>query len=674
MSVSFGSYEIARSGLFVNERGLYVTGQNISNVNTPGYVRQQAMITTAQYKNEPTKTGLVQYGLGADIQEIRQIRNSFLDNIYRQENTTLGYWQARDKTFQDVQAVIAEPMNSGLQDSMNQFWDSWQELSKEPDSLTIRSLVQQRGAALVNQINHMGAQFDQMQTDLNSEIGVRIDQINNITKKIADLNVTILKNEVSGDSANDYRDQRNALIDQLTGMVDANVNEMQDGQVDVTLGGYFLVQKGVSTDLYAGKTTASGQFSVPMLSGTNIEVPIHNGELKGLLEARGEVLGTKGSMSNGSPYDAVDLVYAISNDVTPAQKADIISTAQTAYNNFKSIGIPVNLGFVTYNGGSVSGTPTYAADLATFTTGINAIPAGAMGTNGLDALKAAEGFSFGNNDLKHVILVTSATDGTPMSTATNSVNSIISDFQSKGIAASVIGPTGGALQGQLGQIATSTGSSYFATGDATIPNSVYTEMKDDIYNNVSNSQNILPDIKNQLNLLVNVMARELNSLHEGGVTLNGSTNVDFFVPINTAYPMEMGNIQINPNILSDPNYIAASGTSSKGDNTVALAIANMRGAQLIGKTGSTVSIDDFYRSIISYVGNNGNDAMTISQNQQKLVSSADSSRQAITGVSMDEEMSTMMKYKFAYDAASRVMNVIDTMLDSVISRTGLAGR
>jgi len=284
MGVSFASYEIARSGLLVNERGLYVTGHNISNVNTTGYVRQQAMIKNGPVQTTITRGGMIQLGLGADIQEVRQIRHTFLDNIYRQENTTLGYWESRQKTFLDVEAIVAEPMESGLQNVLNQFWDSWQELSKEPDSLTVRALVRQRSEALVQQINHMGTQLDRLQSDLNSEISVRIDEVNEITRQIANLNVTILRSEITGDSANDYRDQRNSLIDRLTKLVKVDVNEMQDGQIDVTLGGYFVVQKGISTNLYAAERNAGDNFYVAKLDGTNTEIPLKSGIIKGLME------------------------------------------------------------------------------------------------------------------------------------------------------------------------------------------------------------------------------------------------------------------------------------------------------------------------------------------------------------------------------------------------------
>ena len=88
------------------------------------------------------------------MQETRQIRHMFLDNIYRLESTTLGYWETRAKTFNDIEAILAEPLGSGLQEVMNQFWDSWQELSKDPSSLTARAMVRQRAESLTYHINH----------------------------------------------------------------------------------------------------------------------------------------------------------------------------------------------------------------------------------------------------------------------------------------------------------------------------------------------------------------------------------------------------------------------------------------------------------------------------------------------------------------------------------------
>lgn len=263
MAMGFGSYEIARSGMFVNERALFVTGHNISNVNTPGFSRQQAMIATGPYQN----CGGFQLGLGADIQQIRQIRHQFLDNIYRDENTLLGYWETRNKTFQEIQTILGDPMEEGLQNVLNQFWDSWQELSKEPDSLTVRALVRQRAEALVYHINHVGQQLDKLQNDLNYEVYMRISEVNDITRQIASLNKAIFSAEVTGDNANDYRDQRNLLIDRLSKLADVEATEMMDGQVDITLSGHYLVHKGEFTELYAGERNPGIYFVFQCLRG-----------------------------------------------------------------------------------------------------------------------------------------------------------------------------------------------------------------------------------------------------------------------------------------------------------------------------------------------------------------------------------------------------------------------
>ncbi len=644
MGVSFASYEIARSGLLVNERGLYVTGHNISNVNTPGYVRQQAMIKNGPVETVLTRAGLVQLGLGADIQEIRQIRHSFLDNIYRQENTTLGYWETRQKTFSDLEAIMAEPMESGLQNVLNNFWDSWQELSKEPDSLTVRALVSQRSEALVQQINHMGAQLDRLQNDLNTEITVRIAEVNDITREIANLNVKILKSEVSGDTASDYRDQRNTLIDRLSKLVKANVNEMQDGQIDITLGGYFLVQKGVSTDLYAAERKVGDNFFVPKLAGTNIEVPVNSGIIKGLMESRGEVSGAIGSYENGTPNTKADVVFYVDTS-NPSHSAASIAGQIAAYTDeLQKRGIDYNVRVVEYS------------DIADLNTQIG-----------------ATAFRSGAN--RYAVLLS---DNVPGADEMVDLNAALAG---SGLDVSVITDTPAAWGGLTGAL---DGSTYSLTdfmdpgtyGELTAGMAFDTD-KDISSNNslISDSLNIVSDMKKRLNALINTMLREINYIHKSGMNIKDPPGhgEDIFVVINSGKPLEMGNIKLNPN-LSDLSSLAASKTGESGDNSLALEIANLRNKSLIVNNTGTVSIDDYYQDIILHMGNNGADSARITESQSKLVESADAQRTSITGVSMDEEMTNMMKYKFAYDAASRVLNIIDTMMETIVNKLGLAGR
>jgi len=130
------------------------------------------------------------------------------------------------------------------------------------------------------------------------------------------------------------------------------------------------------------------------------------------------------------------------------------------------------------------------------------------------------------------------------------------------------------------------------------------------------------------------------------------------VAINPAYPLEMGNIKLNDN-LADLDNIVASKSGASGDNTIALAIANLRDNRVIADVSGMVSLDDYYQTIILIVGTGGSEAKKTAENQRTLVNSAEAQRQSIMGVSMDEEMSNMMRYKFAYSASSRAINVID---------------
>ncbi|MCL2741771.1 MAG: flagellar hook-associated protein FlgK, partial [Oscillospiraceae bacterium] len=242
MPLGFASYEISVSGLRANERSLFTVGHNITNAEVRGYSRQMSMHTTSFYAFAGRNAGLMQVGLGAGTQETRQIRNIFLDIVYRQENTHLGLWDVRNGTYQEVQAIVSDPIFQGLKDTMYNFWDSWHELSKDPASLSMRGVMLQRAEAMVDHMNHLGKQFDELQRNLNNEILVKVNQVNRITAEIAAINRAIARNEVVlGDHANDLRDKRNLLLDSLTRIADFDIEEKRDGMVQVTLGGYPLV-------------------------------------------------------------------------------------------------------------------------------------------------------------------------------------------------------------------------------------------------------------------------------------------------------------------------------------------------------------------------------------------------------------------------------------------------
>lgn len=684
MAVNFASIDIARSGLFVSERGLFVTGHNLANVNTVGYVRQQAVICDARYQQDPK----YQLGLGADIQKIRQIRHSFLDNVYRQENQSLGYWEARQKTFDDIQAIMGEPLNKGLQSVMNEYWDSWQELSKQPESLTTRALVRQRGEAMVQYINNLGSQLDKMQTDLDSEIRVRIDEINTLTSKIAKLNVNILSVETAGDTANDLRDERNLYIDRITKLVDCDTNEMQDGQIDITVGGYFLVNKGVNERLKTVENETGSLFSAPALEKSGIIVPIKNGILKGLMESRGEVMGAKGSFENGCPNDKIDLVFAFNTNDTAAQRDNLYSSIDEMVRSYSRRGIGVRLGFVTFNHTGMTSPTTfesvslnsegiYVPDTASFKSNISSIAFAGTGTAGVgaaallnaeNAANNADALTGWRNTSKQIVLFTDS------GMNTTGLEDLGNQFGSRMVRTLVV--SNSAHKSALGVLSNRSGDRFIESDTSSgtdIMDDISESMRNSVYGNVSDTNNIIPNIKNRLNLLIGSLVREVNSLHKSGITLDGNQGSDFFVAENPYYPFQMGNIKLNPN-LANLNNIVSSSNGSVGDNTIAVDIADLRHNPMLGPTANVQNMDDFYRSVVGEIGNGGAEAQNAAQGQSNLVNSADNFRLSIMNVSMDEEMSNMMKYQYAYSAAARILNVFDEMYDSIVNRMGLVGR
>ena len=251
MSTSFSGLNTAVSGMYSNQKALEVTGHNISNLSTAGYTRQQAILATAN--SQYIVNNWVE--MGAKVQEIRQIRNAFLDSIYRRESNALGYWEARYNSVKDLEAILGEPMLDGFQNTLNEFWNSWQELAKSPESLTVRALVRQRAEALVYHMNHMGYQINKLQEDINTEIIKRIDEVNSITKQIYELNLLIAKAENAGNRANDYSDQRNNLVDQLSRLIQVETREHPNGQMDVLVGAT-LVSKASQTNIVASQNAS----------------------------------------------------------------------------------------------------------------------------------------------------------------------------------------------------------------------------------------------------------------------------------------------------------------------------------------------------------------------------------------------------------------------------------
>ena len=274
---SFYGLEIAKTGLFASQKSLYVTGHNISNANTLGYTRQRlttSAIPPAADNAMFAPVGRGRVGGGVEIENINQLRDSFLDMQYREEACFLGEWSARTDALEYIENIFREPSDSGINTCISDFFSSLQELAKKPESKEIRSIVRQEAIKLTDILGHYHSQLEKLAEQQEYAIDVTIMDINSIAENISSLNEQIYKFELSGQHANDLRDRRNLLLDELSQLVNIEYNESPNGEFTVSIDGKYLVNHVENFDLVK---TANG-FEI-----NGEEVNVESGKLKGLL-------------------------------------------------------------------------------------------------------------------------------------------------------------------------------------------------------------------------------------------------------------------------------------------------------------------------------------------------------------------------------------------------------
>ncbi|MFJ7825297.1 flagellar hook-associated protein FlgK [Psychrobacillus sp. NPDC096623] len=219
MRSTFMGLEASKRGLFTQQSALYTTGHNISNANTIGYSRQRVnMEATLGYPgtglNAPKTAGHI--GTGVQAHSVQRIRDEFIDRQYRQETTKLGYWESRSSAISQIEDIVTEPSDYGLNAAFDQFWNSLQDLSGSPENAATRKVVVQRALHLADSFNYTHKQLSDIQANIGNEIKVSTDDINSILKQIAFLNEQIQAVEPNGYMPNDLYDSRDTLIDELS--------------------------------------------------------------------------------------------------------------------------------------------------------------------------------------------------------------------------------------------------------------------------------------------------------------------------------------------------------------------------------------------------------------------------------------------------------------------------
>ncbi|MGG3466035.1 flagellar hook-associated protein FlgK [Neobacillus pocheonensis] len=281
MRSTFHGLEIGKRAIFAQATALSVTGHNIANANTEGYTRQNAITQASNplsYPGMNVGNGPLQIGTGVETKEINRIRDSFLDGQFRSQNEQLGYWNVKQDTLSKIEETLNEPGDNGLQASLDRFWQSWEDLSKEPDSLASRAALLSNATALAGRFNQISDSIDNLSTDLQNQLSTKMQEMNNLTKQVSNLNLQIAKISAAGQQPNDLMDQRDLLIDKISKMADIQVKPANNGMVDIFIGQEYLVKGDQNSPL--SFDSAMNQLS---LGGKSIS--LKSGEITGMVES-----------------------------------------------------------------------------------------------------------------------------------------------------------------------------------------------------------------------------------------------------------------------------------------------------------------------------------------------------------------------------------------------------
>lgn len=260
-----------------------VTGQNIANVNTTGYSRQRVNLES---KVTVSTDGPV--GAGVIDKGIVRIYDQFLNVHIQEETQQKGTWQAESQSMQQVEIIFDEASGDGLSQHMSQFWNSWQDLTLNPSGYAERKALTTASEDMASNFQEKYQYLNQVQKDADGRITAATDEINAIASNISNLNDKIVQLELSGNTANDFRDQRDVLINQLSEKINFSSAEDSQGRVVLTLGDGNALVGNPPFGKLATVVNAAGHQDVVWDSApaTAINGSIADGNLRGWLNVR----------------------------------------------------------------------------------------------------------------------------------------------------------------------------------------------------------------------------------------------------------------------------------------------------------------------------------------------------------------------------------------------------
>jgi flagellar hook-associated protein 1 FlgK len=625
MQSTFSGIELGKRSLFAQNRGLQTVGHNLSNASVDGYSRQRVEFTPTDplYRPQLNRAETPgQIGQGVDIARVERIKDMLLEGRIVSQASGEGYWESRDKYVRMLEQIYNEPADVSVRTLMDRFWDSWQELSMFPEQMAARQNVLTRGQALAEGIQNRYQNLEQIRSMLEDDVQIAVEEINQLTGEIAALNEEIVKVKAAGDNPNDWMDQRDLRVEELSSYINITINTTDRDEFNVHTGGYQLVQGSVAKRIDTETDVNNEGFSRVVWAEGREETEFSDGKLAALLELRDvDVRGEIQSLDNMA-VNFADLVNQVHREAYGLDG----STDNDFFTEYPFVNNA--LGNYDRNGDGAFDS-TYVFRIS----GTNQLdPQQQIGLSGTLTLSAPSGL---------VSVDYSATD-----TVGDLINRI--NYSSSEVVARLDN------DGRL----TLKGTPAESTGD---PDFVIRYLED--------SGQFLAGYAG---ILQGSGAENAYAWDQADAVLAlRGDGLDYAV---APLPHPSGWIGVNDDLVQEPARIAASlGTAGRpgnpGDGSAALQIAAIRNQPV--QVGQISSFDDYFADTVAGVALKGEEAQLALSTQNAIMKDLRDTRASISGVNIDEEISQMIKYQHGYSAAARFITEVDRMLDTIINRMGV---
>lgn len=262
MRSTFAGLNTMVRGVFSNQLGLDTVGHNITNASTEGYSRQSVNLAATRGQAVSSIYGNVLVGTGVDSLSIERARNVYADKQYWNETSTQQYYKTAQVNYDKIEAVFNDSDDTGVLNAMNEFYKAWQDLSTNASTASTRVAVIEKGNILADKLKTGGEQLQKQINSQYEDMRATVQKVNDTTEKIVLLNKNIMQQEVSGGTANDLRDQRDLLVDELSQYMNLNVYEDDKGMYSIVSNGITMVGGIDRLTLEMSDPIANGDYGI----------------------------------------------------------------------------------------------------------------------------------------------------------------------------------------------------------------------------------------------------------------------------------------------------------------------------------------------------------------------------------------------------------------------------